>query len=221
MGDAAGVALSHAVLCVTSLGCALRATQVTPGPAAGFLLQALVAAADALSPHCPLSVPVLSPGCPHDVPNVPSLSPGCPHDIPSLSPPRSWLCSVLSQPLVAFGCHRLSGDSATAAVPLAAGTAVAALAAGWPRFVTAGHFVAAGHFVTALTAGSLLALAALTASVTGAVAAALVALGDTGVVAPWAVPWVRAAASVALLGTLREQRVALGDTGVVALGDTG
>ncbi|XP_041346470.1 serine/threonine-protein kinase AfsK-like, partial [Pyrgilauda ruficollis] len=121
---------------------------VTAGPAAGFLLQALVAAADALSPRCPLAVA-------------------------AVPPPGSWLCSVLSQPLVAFGCHRLSGDGATANVLLAAGTAVAALAAGWPRFVTAGHFVPAGHFVTALTAGSLLALAALTASVTGAVAAAL------------------------------------------------
>uniref|UniRef100_A0A8C3QDS9 Uncharacterized protein n=1 Tax=Geospiza parvula TaxID=87175 RepID=A0A8C3QDS9_GEOPR len=145
--------------------------QVTPGPAAGFLLQALVAAS-----------------------TVPPPPP---------SPPGSWICSVLSQPLVAFGCHRLSGDGATAALLLASGTAVAALAAGWPRFVTEGHFVPAGHFVTALTAASLLALAALTGSATGAVAAALVALGDA--VAPGAVPWVRAAASVALLGTLREQ----------------
>ncbi|XP_059704480.1 transmembrane protein 276 [Haemorhous mexicanus] len=184
MGDT-GVALSHALLCVTSLGCALRARQVTPGPAAGFLLQALVAASTALSPPRPLDVP----------------------EVPPPSPPPSWICSVLSQPLVAFGCHRLSGDSATAAVLLASGTAVAALAAGWPRFVTAGHFVPAGHFVTALTAASLLALAALTGSVTGAVAAALVALGDA--VAPGVVPWVRVAASVALLGTLREQEVAL------------
>ncbi|XP_037984114.1 uncharacterized protein LOC119697419 [Motacilla alba alba] len=212
MGDA-GVALSHALLCVTSLGCALRARQVTGGPAAGFLLQALVAAAAALSPpRCPLRVP--------DVPEVPP-------------PPGSWLCSVLAQPLVAFGCHRLGGDGATATLLLAAGTAVAALAACWPRFVAAGHFVPAGHFVTALTAGSLLALAALTGSAAGAVAAALVALGDA--VAPWAVPWVRVAASAALLGTLRQQRVALwghqerhGGTQLVALwwlwvtrGDTG
>ncbi|XP_066426135.1 transmembrane protein 276 [Molothrus aeneus] len=181
MGDT-GVALSHALLCVTSLGCALTARQVTPGPAAGFLLQALVAASSALSPPCPhRAVP----------------------EAPPPSPPGSWICSVLSQPLVAFGCHRLSGDGATAGLLLASGTAVAALAAGWPRFVTEGHFVPAGHFVTALTAASLLALALLTGSVPGAAAAALVALGDA--VAPGAVPWVRAAASVALLGTLRER----------------
>ncbi|XP_054509743.2 transmembrane protein 276 [Agelaius phoeniceus] len=181
MGDT-GVALAHALLCVTSLGCALAARQVTPGPAAGFLLQALVAASSALSPPCP----------PRAVPEVPPLS-----------PPGSWICSVLSQPLVAFGCHRLSGDGATAGLLLASGTAVAALAAGWPRFLTQGHFVPAGHFVTALTAASLLALALLTGSGPGAVAAALVALGDA--VAPGAVPWVRVAASVALLGTLRER----------------
>ncbi|CAN8183549.1 unnamed protein product, partial [Coccothraustes coccothraustes] len=84
MGDT-GVALSHALLCVTSLGCALRARQVTPGPAAGFLLQALLAASSALSPPRP-----------RDVPEVPPPPP---------SPPPSWICSVLSQPLVAFGWH--------------------------------------------------------------------------------------------------------------------
>ncbi|XP_053799256.1 transmembrane protein 276 [Vidua chalybeata] len=179
MGDT-GVALSHALLCVTSLGCALRARQVTGGPAAGFLLQALVAASDALSPPSPPSVP--------DVPEP---------------PPGSWICSVLAQPLVAFGCHRLSGDAATANLLLASGAAVAAVASWWP----AGGRGPPGHFVTALTSGSVLALAALTGSVTGAVAAALVALGDA--VAPWGVPWVRVAASVALLGTLREQGRAL------------
>ncbi|KAM7037620.1 transmembrane protein 276 [Passerculus sandwichensis] len=161
------------------------------------------------SPQCPRDVPNApppppSPQCPHDVPTMPPPpSPQCPRDVPK-APPGSWICSVLCQPLVAFGCHRLSGDGATAGLLLASGTAVAALAAAWPRFVAEGHFVPAGHFVTALTAASLLALAALTGSVPGAAAAALVALGDA--VAPGAVPWVRVAASAALLGTLREQR---------------
>ncbi|XP_062371101.1 transmembrane protein 276 [Cinclus cinclus] len=179
MGDTGdiGVALSQALLCVTSLGCALRARQVTGGPAAGFLLQALVAAGDALSPLCPR------------VPDVPKAT----------APPGSWICSVLAQPLVAFGCHRLSGDTATANLLLVTVTLVAPVAAALPD----DGRVLAGHFVTTLTSGSVLALAALTGSVTGAVAAGLVALGD--VAAPWGVPWVRAVASVALLGTLREQ----------------
>ncbi|XP_053839521.1 transmembrane protein 276 [Vidua macroura] len=180
MGDT-GVALSHALLCVTSLGCALRARQVTGGPAAGFLLQALVAASDALSPPSPPSVP--------DVPEP---------------PPGSWICSVLAQPLVAFGCHRLSGDAATRQPP-----------AGLGRRGGRGGLVVAGRWPRA--AGSLCHCAdvRLGAGAGGADRqrhparwrAALVALGDA--VAPWGVPWVRVAASVALLGTLREQGRAL------------
>lgn len=112
----------------------------------------------------------------------------------------SWVTSVLAQPLVAFGCHLLGGDRTTANLLLASVTSVAAVSWRWPGDGRA----LVCHFVTALTSGSLLVLAALAGSVTGAVAAALVALGD--VVAPRGVPWVRVVASVALSGTLRELR---------------
>uniref|UniRef100_A0A674HEM9 Uncharacterized protein n=1 Tax=Taeniopygia guttata TaxID=59729 RepID=A0A674HEM9_TAEGU len=163
--------------------CPLCVPQLTGGPAAGFLLQALVAATDALSP---LMSPLMSPRPPTAVPNVPE------------APSSSWICSVVAQPLVAFGCHRLSGDNATANVLLVTSAAVASVALWWPGRVPP------CHFVTALTAASLLALAALTGGGTAAVAAALVALGDA--VAPAGVPWVRVAASVALLGTMRDMR---------------
>ncbi|XP_066059310.1 transmembrane protein 276 [Chamaea fasciata] len=138
IGDT-GVALGQALLCVTSLGCALRARKVTGGPAAGFLLQALAAAGDALSPSCPRGVPE-----------------------GDAAVPGSWLGSVLAQPLVAFGCHLLGGDRATANLLLASATSAAAAACWW----RGDGRVLACHFVTALTAGSLLALAALTGSVT-------------------------------------------------------
>ncbi|XP_005534231.1 PREDICTED: uncharacterized protein LOC102107517 [Pseudopodoces humilis] len=193
-----GVALAQVLLCVTSLGCAIRARRVTGGPAAGFLLQALAAATDAVS--------LLCPSVPSDVPtsDVPSDVPfDVPSDVPT-PPPPSWICTLLAQPLVAFGCHRLGGDGATAALLLSSLSVVAAVTAA----LAAEARGLAGRWAVALTAGSLLALAALSGCAPAGLAAALVALGDTELVAPWGVPWVRAAASVALLralGWLREQ----------------
>ncbi|XP_071409839.1 transmembrane protein 276 [Pithys albifrons albifrons] len=158
MGTAGG-ALAQALLCVLSLGCAHRARQVTAGPAAGFLLQAVGAASDAVGTAWPWGA-------------APDPLPG------------SWVSAVLAQPMVAFGFHRLSGDRATANLQLAAAALVAAVAAG---LGSEGRAMAA-HGVAALTAGSVLALAALTASGPAALAAGLVALGELVPPAglPWA-----------------------------------
>ncbi|XP_054023472.1 transmembrane protein 276 [Dryobates pubescens] len=192
---AAGGALSHAVLAAVCLLCAQRARQVTEGPAAGFLLQALTAASDALAPLW--SVVVTRGGD-----NDPDPFPGV------------WISAMLAQPLVAFGFHRLSGDQATANLLLGGATALALITAvttstGTARAPAEGHLMAA-HAVTFLTTCSLLTLAGLTGNGTAALGGLLVAAGhllpapDTQQV--WH-PWVLAAGNLALERALRVQKL--------------
>ncbi|KAM6350473.1 transmembrane protein 276 [Podargus strigoides] len=177
---AAGGALSQGLLCAVCLLCAHRARRVTGGPAAGFLLQALAAASDTLESLCP------------------SVSPG------GDPLPGAWISAMLGQPLVAFGFHRLHGDTATANLLLGGAVAVTPAAAMLPE---EGRLVAACG-VTVLTATSLLILAALTANGVTAVGGLLLAVGNL-LPAPgnWGHPWVLAAGNAALQRALRAQDV--------------
>uniref|UniRef100_A0A8D0FC99 Uncharacterized protein n=1 Tax=Strix occidentalis caurina TaxID=311401 RepID=A0A8D0FC99_STROC len=190
MGAAGGCSwvLSHALLCAVCLFCARRARQVTGGPVAGFLLQALAAASDALDPLWPGGDPE-----------------GTPHPDPL---PGAWVSAMLGQPLVAFGFHRLSGDQATANLLLGGAVALAPAAARLPE---EGRLLAAGA-VTFLTASSILILAVLTANGPGAVgglllgAAYLVPAPGTGNRYDGH-PWVLAAGNLALERALRVQQL--------------
>ncbi|KAM6445559.1 LOW QUALITY PROTEIN: transmembrane protein 276 [Rhynochetos jubatus] len=154
MGAAGGCGgrLSHALLCAVSLLCARRARQVTGGPAAGFLLQALAAASDALEPFCP--------GGPRE--ETPDPLPG------------SWISAMLGQPLVAFGFHRLSGDRATANLLLGGATALTPVAARLPEDTR----LLAARCVTFLTAGSILILSGLTGNGGAALGSLLLVSGN-------------------------------------------
>ncbi|XP_069738985.1 transmembrane protein 276 [Phaenicophaeus curvirostris] len=173
MGAAPGA--GEALLGAVCLWCALRARQVSGGPAPGFLLQALGAASDALAPWWPWA----SPGGPSD------------------PVPGSWVSAVLGQPLVAFGFHHLSGDRATGNLLLAVATVLAPVAAGLAEEAR----LLAARAVTVLVATSLLSLAALTGNGAGALGAVLVAAGYLGAGHPWAV----AAGNLALERGLRAQ----------------
>ncbi|XP_065484051.1 transmembrane protein 276 [Caloenas nicobarica] len=212
---AAGRAVSQALLGAVCLFCAHRARQVTPGPAAGFLLQALGTASDALEP-------LWSSGTPGG-------------DTVADPLPGSWVSAMLAQPLVAFGFHRRSGDRATANLLLGVTVTLAPAAA---RLPPEGRLLAA-RAVTVLVTGAIVTLAALTGNAAAALGGLLllagnllpwghvVAPGDTlpggrpgvvaqdtlpgghlGVVAPgdtllWGHPWVLAAANLLLLRALR------------------
>ncbi|XP_072707222.1 transmembrane protein 276 [Ciconia boyciana] len=190
-GAGGGRALSQALLCAVCLLCARRARQVTGGPAAGFLLQALAAASDALEPLWPGGTPGGDPDDPHPDPL-----------------PGAWVSAMLAQPLVAFGFHRLSGDRATANL-LLGGAAVLAPAAA--RLPEEGRVLAA-RAVTVLTAGSVLALSVLTANGPGALGGLLLAAGN---LLPTPLPgarrdghpWVLAAGNLALERALRVQQL--------------
>ncbi|XP_053915762.1 transmembrane protein 276 [Cuculus canorus] len=173
MGAARGC--GQALLGAVCLFCALRARQVTGGPSAGFLLQALAAASDALAPLWPAVMPGEAPD----------------------PIPGSWVSAMLGQPLVAFGFHHLSGDRATGNLLLVVATVLAPVAAGLPE---EGRLLAA-RAVTVLTATSLLSLAALTGNGAGALGSLLVGAGNLGAGYPWAV----AAGNLALERGLRAQ----------------
>ncbi|XP_067146185.1 transmembrane protein 276 isoform X2 [Apteryx mantelli] len=183
MADEWGAALGHAVLCAVCLRSALRTCQLNRGTAAGFLLQALAAAAEAL---------------------------GAPASPTTATVPAAWVCAVLAPPLLAFGFHWLSGDRATANLLLGAGVAavvaVAAGGGGLPAEEEEGRAVAAGA-VAALCAAAPLTLAALTGSAGGALGGLL--LGASGLL--WrlpprcARPWLLAAANWALQRLLTAQ----------------
>ncbi|XP_054241395.1 transmembrane protein 276 [Indicator indicator] len=190
-----GWALSHAMLAAVCLLCAQRARQVTEGPAAGFLLQALAAASDALAPLWSVVVT-------REDDNDPDPFPG------------AWISAMLAQPLVAFGFHRLSGDRATANLLLGGATALALITAvttstGTTRAPAEGHLMAA-HAVTFLTTCSLLTLAGLTGNGTAALGGLLVAAGNQlsapGTQQEWH-PWVLAAGNLALERALRVQKL--------------
>ena len=162
---------------------------MTGGPAAGFLLQALAAASDALEP-------LWSGG---------TLG-GDPHPDPL---PGTWVSAMLGQPLVAFGFHRLSGDRATANLLLGGAAALAPAAAQLPE---EGRLLAA-RAVTFLTAGSILTLSILTANGLGALGSLLLAAGN---LLPASLPpgtrhdghpWVLAAGNLALQRALRAQQL--------------
>ncbi|XP_065686612.1 transmembrane protein 276 [Patagioenas fasciata] len=162
---AAGRAVSQALLGAVCLFCAHRARQVTPGPAAGFLLQALGAASDALEPLWP------------------SGTAGGDGD--TADPlPGSWVSAMLAQPLVAFGFHRRSGDSATANLLLGVTVTLAPAAA---RLPPEGRLLAA-RAVTVLVTGAIVTLAALTGNMAAALGGLLLLAGNllpgTHVVAP-------------------------------------
>lgn len=145
--------------------------QVTAGPAAGFLLQALAAASDTLDSFCPS---VTSRG----------------HRDPL---PGSWVSAMLAQPLVAFGFHRLSGDRATGNLLLGTATALAPVVATWHPEATR---LLAARAVTVVTTGSLLVLAGLTGNGAGALGALLMAAGYWAPSEEH--PWVLLAGSLAL-----------------------
>ncbi|XP_075346391.1 transmembrane protein 276, partial [Mycteria americana] len=190
-GPGGGRALSQALLCAVCLLCARRARQVTGGPAAGFLLQALAAASDALEPLWAGGTPGGDPDHPHPDPL-----------------PGAWVSAMLAQPLVAFGFHRLSGDRATANLLLGGAAALAPAAARLPE---EGRVLAA-RAVTVLTAGSVLALSVLTANGPGALGGLLLAAGN---LLPIPLPgtrheghpWVLAAGNLALERALRVQQL--------------
>ncbi|XP_040442969.1 transcription initiation factor TFIID subunit 4-like isoform X1 [Falco naumanni] len=149
--------------------------QVAGGPAAGFLLQALAAASDALEP--------LWPG-------------GGPDPLPG-----TWVSAMLGQPLVAFGLHRLSGDRATANLLLGGAVALAPAAAQLPEEAR----LLAARAVTVLTAATVLILAALTANGPAALGSLLMAaahLLPPGT-SHGGHPWVLAAGNLALRRALR------------------
>ncbi|XP_063183798.1 transmembrane protein 276 [Chroicocephalus ridibundus] len=181
----AGGGCGPVLLCAVCLLCARRARQVTAGPAAGFLLQALGAASDALEP--------LWPG---------GTAGGHPDPLPG-----AWVSAVLAQPLVAFGFHRLSGDRATANLLLGLATALAPVAATLPE---EGRLLAA-RAVTVLTATSVLTLAALTANGPAALGSLLLAAGNL-LPLPGGRhgghPWVLAAGSLALQRGLSHSKAA-------------
>lgn len=160
--------------------------QVTGGPAAGFLLQALAAASDALEPLWPRGVPG-----------------GDPDPLPG-----AWVAATLGQPLVAFGFHRLSGDRATANLLLGGAAALAPAAARLPE---EGRLLAA-RAVAFLAAGSVLTLSVLTANGPGALGGLLLVAGNLlPALAPGAWhdghPWVLAAGNLALGRALRAQQL--------------
>lgn len=160
--------------------------QVTGGPAAGFLLQALAAASDALEPLWPGGVPG-----------------GDPDPLPG-----AWVAATLGQPLVAFGFHRLSGDRATANLLLGGAAALAPAAARLPE---EGRLLAA-RAVAFLAAGSVLTLSVLTANGPGALGGLLLVAGNLlPAPAPGARhdghPWVLAAGNLALGRALRAQQL--------------
>ncbi|KAM6125780.1 LOW QUALITY PROTEIN: transmembrane protein 276 [Pterocles gutturalis] len=190
--------LSGALLCAVCLLGARRARQVTGGPAAGFLLQALAAASDTLTPLWPS---------------------GDPNGDPDGDPlPGAWVSAMLGQPLVAFAFHRLSGDRATANLLL--GTA-AVLAPAAARLPEEGRLLAA-RAVTFLTAASVLTLFLLTANGAG-VLALLLGAGNL-LPAPGTRhhghPWVLAAGNLALQRALRVQQE-LGGEGAAAAAPDG
>ncbi|XP_075583537.1 LOW QUALITY PROTEIN: transmembrane protein 276 [Pelecanus crispus] len=177
-----GWAPARALLCAVCLRGARRARQVTGGPAAGFLLQAMAAASDALEPLWAWGTPGGGPPTPL---------------------PGAWVSAMLGQPLVAFGFHRLSGDRATANLLLGAAAALAPIAARLPE---EGRLLAA-RAVTFLTAGSTLTLSVLTGNAPGVLGSLLMAAGNL-LPAPGARfeghPWVLAAGNLALQRALRQ-----------------
>ncbi|XP_074936197.1 transmembrane protein 276 [Phalacrocorax aristotelis] len=191
-----GWALSHALLCAACLLCARRARQVTGGPAAGFLLQALAAASDALAPPWPGGTPRGDPD-----PHPPQGDPD-PHP-----PPGAWVSAVLGQPLVAFGFHHLSGDRATGNLLLGSAAALAPAAAP----LAAEARLLAARAVAFLTAASTLSLALLTANGFGVLGSLLLLAGNLLPASPSGPghdgnPWVLAAGNLALERALRGQR---------------
>ncbi|XP_014811586.1 PREDICTED: uncharacterized protein LOC106896268, partial [Calidris pugnax] len=155
--------------------------QVTGGPAAGFLLQALGAASDALEP---LWLPEEPGGLPRKDPL-----------------PGTWVSAMLAQPLVAFGYHRLNGDRATANLLLALATVLAPVAARLPE---EGRVVAT-HAVTVVTATGVLTLAVLTGNGPAALGGLLLVAGNL-LAGAGGHPWVLVAGSLALERGLRESK---------------
>ncbi|KAI6059848.1 putative protein LOC106896268, protein [Aix galericulata] len=156
-----GPPLPNALLSALSLVSALRTRQVNGAAAAGFALQSLCAACDAVAP---LLAPPAAP---------PDPLPGC------------WVSALVAQPLVAFGFLWHAGDPGTATLLLAAAVALAPAAAGLPA---EGRALAARGAVAA-AAGCVLALAALVADGLGALGALLMGAGGLWPeLRPWVLP---------------------------------